>query len=138
MLYLREDGALVIDERPLPEWAWAENEREVEDDERYQKMCELVAAIERDRAISKEVAEIDELLDFVEVIEENARAEIQAFGFIALLDDLEELEDFALVDDYIHALEDLFAVGKIGGAEIYEYDELMDEFDEMMTREYSV
>lgn len=109
-----------------------------EDAERYRKMCEQVAAIERDRAISKEVAEIDELLDFVEVIEENARTEIQELGFVVLLDDLEELEDFALVDGYINALEDLFAVGEIGGAEIYEYDELMDEFDEMMTREYRV
>ena len=117
-----------------------EREREIEEayDEYYKQMLEDLAEDERDRAISKEVAEIEELLEFVEVIEENSRAEIQAFGFIALLDDLEELEDFALVDGYINALEDLFAVGKVGGAEIYEYNELMDEFDEMMTREYRV
>lgn len=87
MLYMNDEGKLVIDDRPLPESAWTEWEREeaermAENQRRYEHMREQVAAIERDLRISAEVAERDALIEHVELAEEAALAELAAFGCI--------------------------------------------------------
>lgn len=78
--------------------------------------------------------ERDELLEMVEMAEESAMDELEQLGFIAIMDDFEECRDFALVDEGIHYLEAQFASGSVGMAECFEYDELMAEFDELMSR----
>ena len=87
MLYMNDEGKLVIDDRDLPESAWAEWEREraermAENQRRYERMREQVEAIERDRAIAAEVAERDATIEHVELAEEAALAELAAFGCI--------------------------------------------------------
>lgn len=129
MLYMTNDGNLVIDDKPMPydpEWEAEKRrlvrERKAENQRRYEEMRELAAIAElkreltefdaeleawdgddatewerfpemervmyalgelevmRDLRISDEVAERDELIEFVELAEEDARCQLNVYG----------------------------------------------------------
>ena len=98
----------------------------------YEKL--LYALAERIVERQEREREVEELAELAEMAEENALTELAAFGFFDIMDDFEECANFALVDGYINYLEEQFAIGNVGGAEIYEYNELMGEFCELMRR----
>ena len=63
-----------------------EREREMHEayDEAYEQMLADIAEYEREQAIAAEVAERDELIEYVEFVESAARDELAAFGCIWL------------------------------------------------------
>lgn len=87
MLYQNNDGSFTLDDKPTPSWWSAEREREARKREAenaalYERMCEQVAEIERERAIAAEVAERDETIELAELANEAAMVELEQLGCI--------------------------------------------------------
>lgn len=106
--------------------AWeAEQEREAEIWESYDEAMAELEREEAEREIAAEVAERDEIIELAEMAEEAAMAELGAFGFVEPPEDFEELGEFAMADSWVNFLEAEFDNGRIGGAELAEYDECL-------------
>lgn len=136
MLYMGTDGTIVVDDRPYPANLWSEEDlmaakRRADNTARYAEMEAQVARIELEREIAAEVAEQmmagvseterefareaaerDALIELVELAEEAAMTELEAFGSVWPEDGVSQAEYDETLEEFWEFACDLYEVGE--------------------------